>query len=91
VDDATTAVLRGTNRTLTGTTGSLLLERLTTGTRNLTATLGLVGSLTSSSELSDNDLVHQRDIRHHIEQVSGKVNGARLLTGLVQDVNCSHD
>jgi hypothetical protein len=90
VDNSTTAVLRGTDRTLTGTTGSLLLERLTTSTRNLTATLGLVGSLAGSSKLRHDDLVHEGDVGHHIKEVGGEIDGSRLLTGLVQDVNCGH-
>jgi hypothetical protein len=57
VDDATTAVLRHTDRTLTGTTGSLLLERLLTRTGNLAAAKSGLGTLTSSSQLSYNNLV----------------------------------
>jgi hypothetical protein len=91
VDNSTTAVLRGTDRTLTGTTGSLLLERLATSTGHLTATLGLVSSLAGGSKLRHNNLVHEGDVGHHIKEVSGKIDGARLLAGLVQDVNCSHD
>jgi hypothetical protein len=91
VDNSTTAVLRGTNRTLAGATGSLLLKRLATSTRNLTATLGLVGSLAGGSKLRHDNLVHQRDVGHHIKEVGGKIDGSRLLARLVQDVNCSHD
>jgi hypothetical protein len=90
VDNSTTAVLRSTDRTLTGATGSLLLERLTTSSGDLTATLGLVGSLTSSGKLRNYHLVHQRDIRHHVKQVGRKIDRSRLLSGLVQYVNSGH-
>jgi hypothetical protein len=72
VNDSTTAHLRSTNRTLTGATGSFLLERLTTGTRNFTATLDLVRTLTGSSKLSDDDLVDQRDVDLHAKDVRGQ-------------------
>ena len=91
MDNSTTAVLRGTDRTLTGTTGSLLLERLASSTRHLTTTLGLVGSLAGGSKLRHDDLVHEGDIGHHVEEVGGEIDGPRLFASLVQDVNCSHD
>src|SRR5690606_10047154 len=45
VDDATTGHLGGADRALTSATGSLLLERLASGTGRLAATLGLVRAL----------------------------------------------
>jgi hypothetical protein len=91
VDNSTTAVLRGANRTLTGATGSLLLERLTASTRNLTAALDLVSSLASCCELSNNHLVHQGHVGDNVKDVSGQLDGAGLLAGCVENVNrCSH-
>jgi hypothetical protein len=69
VNDATTAVLRCTNRTLTSATGSLLLERLLAGAAYFTATLNVVGALTSSSKLANNNLVQQRNVCLNIKDV----------------------
>jgi hypothetical protein len=91
VDNSTTAVLRGTNRTLTGATGSLLLERLTTSTRHFTATLDLVSTLAGCCKLSNNDLVHQGHVGDNVKDVGGQLDGAGLLAGCVKDVNrCNH-
>jgi hypothetical protein len=57
VDDATATVLRHAHATLTSTTGALLLERLLTRTGNLTTAKCGLGALTSSGQLSHNNLV----------------------------------
>jgi hypothetical protein len=50
-----------------------------------------VGSLAGGSKLGHDDLVHQRDVSHHIKEVGGKIDGTRLFASLIQDINCSHD
>jgi hypothetical protein len=57
VNHATAAHLWSTDRTLTSATGSLLLERLATGTAHFTAGLCRLGSLASSSLLGYYNLV----------------------------------
>jgi hypothetical protein len=57
VDDATATVLRHAHATLASTSGALLLERLLTGTGNLTAAKSRLGALTSSCQLGHNNLV----------------------------------
>src|SRR6185436_18319011 len=86
VDDATTGHLRGADRALTSATGSLLLERLAAGTGDLTTTLGLVGSLTGGGELGDDDLVDERDVGLHVEDLGRQLDGAGLLAGDVEDI-----
>jgi hypothetical protein len=90
VDDSTTAVLGHADRTLTGTTGSLLLERLATRTGNFSAVLGLVSALASGSKLSNNDLVDERHVGHYIEHRAGKLYCAGLLTSGVNDGYLRH-
>ena len=82
--------VHGPDRTLTGAAGALLLERLATCTRNFAAILGLCSALTSSSELRNDDLVDQRNVRLHIEDLGGEVNRTRLLAGGIEDVNSCH-
>jgi hypothetical protein len=79
VDDATTAVLRHTNRTLTSAAGALLLERLLTRTRYLTAAQCGLGALASSSKLSNHYLVDQRDIGLNVKQRLWEVDASGLL------------
>jgi hypothetical protein len=57
VDNSTTAVLRHTDRTLTGTAGSLLLKRLLSRTRDLATTKRGLSSLASCCKLRNNYLV----------------------------------
>jgi hypothetical protein len=66
--------VRSTDRTLTSATGSLLLERLATSTRNFAAALDLVRTLTGSSKLSDDNLVDQWDVNGDIKEFSRKLN-----------------
>src|SRR5690606_6790874 len=80
VHNATTSILRSTDRTLTSVTGSLLLVGLASTTRNFAASLGRVSSLTGSCQLSNNNLVNQRNVSVHIEHLGGEFSGARLLT-----------
>jgi hypothetical protein len=74
VDNTTTSHVRSTDRTLTSATGSLLLERLATSTRNFAAALDLVRTLTGSSKLSDDNLVDQWDVNGDIKEFSRKLN-----------------
>jgi hypothetical protein len=87
VHNTTAAVLGGTNRTLTRTTGSLLFEGLTARTGHFAAVFDLVGTLTRGRELCDNNLVHQGNVGDHVEDVGGKLDRARLLSALVQYIN----
>src|SRR5699024_5604982 len=75
VDRATTDELRGTLGTLPGPTSALLPIRLLTAARHLTPRLGVVGALTSCSQLRSDHLMHQRDIRLHVEHVAGQLDG----------------
>src|SRR5690606_15344598 len=86
VDDSTTGHLGGADRALASATGSLLLERLATSTRDLAATLGLVRALASCRALRDNNLVDERNVGLHVEGLGGKLNGADLLALRVNDV-----
>ena len=88
VDDATAGHLRGADRALTGATGALLLERLAAGTGDLAAALGLVRALAGGGELGDDDLVDQRDVGLHVEELGGQVDRAGLLALGVEDVEC---
>jgi hypothetical protein len=67
VNNSTTAVLRHTDRTLTGATGSLLLERLATRTRNLATAKCRLCSLASGCKLSNNYLVNQWNVGLNIK------------------------
>jgi hypothetical protein len=89
VGDPTAAHLRSTERTLTGATGSLLLERLLTGTRDLSVTLGALGALASSSQLGYYYLVDKWNVGLDVEQVCRKLGGAGLLALDVENVNRS--
>ena len=86
VDDATAGHLRSADRALTSATGSLLLERLAAGTGDLAATLRVVRALAGGSELRDDDLVDQRDVGLHVEELGGELDGAGLLALGVDDV-----
>jgi hypothetical protein len=90
VDDSTTAVLGHTDRTLAGTTGSLLLERLAARTGNFSAVLDLVRALASGSQLSNNNLVDERHVGHNIEHRAGKLYCAGLLASGVNDGYLRH-
>lgn len=72
VYDATTGHVRSTDGTLTGAAGALLSVRLATCAGNLGAGLGLVRTLTSSSQLGHNDLVQQRNVRLDIKDPGGE-------------------
>jgi len=74
VDDATAGHVRSTDGTLTGAAGALLLERLAACTGNFGAGLGLVGTLASSSELGNDDLVQQRHVGLNVEDLCRQVN-----------------
>ena len=80
MNDSTTAVLRHTDRALTSATGSLLLVRLATGTRNLTATQCGLGSLASGCQLGNHYLVDQWDVGLDIEQCLWQVDGSSFLS-----------
>ena len=87
VHDATAGHLRGADRTLTGTTGSLLLERLAAGTGDFTAVLGLVGALTGRSELRHDDLVDQRNVHLNVEDLRRQLDGTGPRAGRVENVD----
>jgi hypothetical protein len=57
VSHATATHLWSTDGALTSATGSLLLERLATGTGNFATVLGGLGSLASSCQLGNYNLV----------------------------------
>jgi hypothetical protein len=90
VDNSTTAVLGHTDGTLTGTTGSLLLEGLAARSGNFSAVLGLVCALASSSQLSNNNLVDKRHVGHNIKHRAGKLYCAGLLASGVNDGYLRH-
>jgi hypothetical protein len=79
VSNTTATHLWSTEATLTSATGSLLLERLLTGTGNCRVVLGRLGALTSSSQLCNNYLVDKWDVGLNIEQACRKLNRAGLL------------
>ncbi len=87
VDDATTRVLRGADRALTGVTRALLLVRLLATAGDHGARLGSRGALARRGTLSDDDLVDQGDVRVDVEELGGKIGGAGLLSGCVRHVN----
>ena len=87
VDDATTGELRSTGRTLTGAAGALLLVRLAATTTDLATALRVVGALASRRELRDDDLVDQRDVGLHVEDLGGQLGRAGLLALGVDDVD----
>jgi hypothetical protein len=87
VGDPTAAHLWSTERTLTSTTGSLLLERLLTGTRDLSVTLGALGALASGSQLGYYYLVDKWNVCGDIEELCRKLGGAGLLALDVKNVN----
>ena len=83
--------LRCTDGALTSTTGALLLPRLLAAAGNHATSLGGVGALTSSSELSGDNLVDQRDVSLDIlggnaEESLRSFNGAGGLALGVGDV-----
>jgi hypothetical protein len=86
VDDPTAGHLGSTDRSLTGTTCPLLLERLATGTRDLAATLGLVRSLARCCALGDDDLVDKRNVGLDVERLGGQIDAADLRALRVDDV-----
>jgi hypothetical protein len=67
--DTTVTLKWSTDRTLTGTTCSLLLERLLTCTTYFAAILCLRSSGTCSSELCNNYLMDKWDISLNIEDL----------------------
>ncbi|GMA88030.1 hypothetical protein GCM10025868_32800 [Angustibacter aerolatus] len=90
VDDATTGELRRARRALAGATGALLAVGLATATADLATGLRRVRALASRGLLGHDDLVHQRDVRLHVEDLGGQVDGAGLLTGRREDVDGGH-
>ena len=74
VDDATAGELRGAGRTLTGAAGALLLVGLATATADLGPGLRRVRALTGGRELADDDLVDQRDVGLHVEDLGGELD-----------------
>jgi hypothetical protein len=44
-----------------------------------------VRALTRCGELGDNDLVYERDVGHNIKHRAGKLDGAGLFAGGVND------
>ena len=78
VHDATAGELRRADRALTGATGALLLVRLLAAAGDLAAGLRLVRALAGGGELGHDDLVHQRDVRLHVEDVAGQLDRAGL-------------
>src|SRR5699024_5171687 len=87
VDDAAARVLRSADRALACVAGSLLAVRLAPAARDLGAGLRLVGALTSSGQLGDDDLVDERDVRGNGEHGCGKLRGAGLRAVRVDDVD----
>ena len=87
MNGAATDPLRCTSRTLTSTTGALLAPRLLAAARDLATGLRSVGALTSSRKLGDDDLMNQRNVGIHVEEVTGKLGRSGLLTLDVKDVD----
>ena len=87
MDNATASEVRRTDGALTSVTGALLAERLLTATGNHAARLGCVRALTACSKLSDDDLVHQRDVGLNVKDLCGEVDGAGLLTLQVKNID----
>ena len=59
-------------------------------TGDLTAGLGLVGALTSGRLLGDDDLVDQRDVGLHVEDLGGQLDGAVGSALRADDVDGRH-
>ena len=94
VDDAAAGEVRRTDGALASVTGALLTERLLAAASDLTAGLRRVRALTSGRKLSDDNLVHQRNVGGDVKGRTGENDGTRLLALEVDDVNVtivSHD
>jgi hypothetical protein len=63
-----------------------LLERLLTGTRDLSVTLGALGSLAGSSQLGYYYLVDKWNVCGDVKQLCRKLGGAGLLALDVKNV-----
>src|SRR5690606_9297521 len=90
VHDATTGELRRPDRTLAGPAGALLPVRLAATTADLAAGLGVVRTLPGGGQLRRDDLVHQRHVGLHVEDLRGQLDGARLLPLGGLDVHGGH-
>src|SRR6188508_807100 len=75
MDDATASELRCTGRALTGAAGALLAVGLAATAAHLATRLRRMRALTSGRELGHHDLVDQRDVRLHVEDLGGQVRG----------------
>src|SRR5699024_53894 len=84
VDDSAAVVLGSADRTLTGVAGYLLTVR----PASAGADLRLGRALTGSGKLCHDDLVDQRHVGGHAEDLGGQINGAGLGTSGVEDVDC---
>ena len=73
--NATTGVVRSTDRTLTGATGALLAERLLAAAGNHAAGLRCVGALALSSKLCIHNLVHECHGYLAVEVLGRQVDG----------------
>ena len=75
--DTAAAVVRCTDRALTGVTRALLLVGLATATGDLGASLRALGACTAMGELGGDGLVHDRDVRLDAEHVIGELDRCR--------------
>ena len=94
VDDAAAGEVRRADGALAGVTGALLTERLLTAAGDRAAGLRRVRALAGSRKLSNDNLVHQRNVGGNVKDRTGENDGTRLLAFDVDDVNVtivSHD
>src|ERR1700681_4602934 len=89
-DDAATVPLRGSRRTLAGTSGAFLAVGFAPAAAHVAARLGRRRALTSVGELADQRLVHHRLVRLDAEDGIGELDAAGLDTGLVDDSRAAH-
>src|SRR6266508_4148173 len=70
--------------------GALLLVRLLTAAADLAARLGLVRALPGGRQLRHHDLVHERDVGLHVEDIRRQLDRADLLAIGGDDVHSGH-
>ena len=71
-------ILRGTFRALAGAAGALLTVGFGATAAHLATALGGMSALTRCRQLSRDDLVDQRDIRGHVEELGRQLGGTGL-------------
>src|SRR5205085_8308075 len=87
VDRATAGELRGADRALAGAAGALLAVGLDATTADLAAGLRRVRALARGGQLGHHDLVHQRDVRIDVEELTRQRHAARGGPGRGADVD----